>query len=100
MSAHASNRIIPPYLFSRKFSKRPRLTLSRPDAVPITPYQAKPTSSSPSSPSSHHVLRSRHGTPQRSCMANRVRQPHQLYANQGRVHLIEIKYCEDTRPGQ
>eukprot|EP00983_Pelagomonas_calceolata_P076121 1153286-Pelagomonas_calceolata.AAC.1 len=32
--------------------------------------------------------------------ANRVRQPHQLHVNQRHVHLIEIKYCEDTRPGQ
>eukprot|EP00983_Pelagomonas_calceolata_P011108 357886-Pelagomonas_calceolata.AAC.1 len=29
--AHASNRIKPPYLFSRSFSKRSRLTSSRPD---------------------------------------------------------------------
>eukprot|EP00983_Pelagomonas_calceolata_P125289 1161196-Pelagomonas_calceolata.AAC.1 len=33
-------------------------------------------------------------------VANRVRQPHQLNANQQHVHLIKIKYCEDTRPGQ
>eukprot|EP00983_Pelagomonas_calceolata_P072719 1151837-Pelagomonas_calceolata.AAC.5 len=67
----------------------------------IATYGAKPTSSSsPSSPCSHHVLRSRHGTPQRSGIANHVRQPHQLNANQQHVHLIEIKYCEDVRPGQ
>eukprot|EP00983_Pelagomonas_calceolata_P082346 1155900-Pelagomonas_calceolata.AAC.3 len=29
-----------------------------------------------------------------------MRQPHQLNANRRHVHLIEIKYCEDTRPGQ
>eukprot|EP00983_Pelagomonas_calceolata_P080393 1155124-Pelagomonas_calceolata.AAC.11 len=51
--AHASNRIIPPYLFPRKFSKRSRLTSSRPDAILITPYRTKPTSSSPSSSCSH-----------------------------------------------
>eukprot|EP00983_Pelagomonas_calceolata_P124341 1161097-Pelagomonas_calceolata.AAC.3 len=32
--------------------------------------------------------------------AKRVRQPHQLNANQWHVHLIEIKHCEDTKPGQ
>eukprot|EP00983_Pelagomonas_calceolata_P126343 1161297-Pelagomonas_calceolata.AAC.1 len=32
--------------------------------------------------------------------ANCVRQPHQLNVNQRHVHLIDIKYCEDTRPGQ
>eukprot|EP00983_Pelagomonas_calceolata_P110247 1159649-Pelagomonas_calceolata.AAC.14 len=35
-----------------------------------------------------------------SSIANRKRQPHQLNANQRHVNLIEIKYCEDTRPGQ
>eukprot|EP00983_Pelagomonas_calceolata_P005290 172328-Pelagomonas_calceolata.AAC.1 len=37
--AHASNKIIPPYLFPRNFSRRIRLTSSRPDAILITPYQ-------------------------------------------------------------
>eukprot|EP00983_Pelagomonas_calceolata_P016304 515505-Pelagomonas_calceolata.AAC.1 len=43
-----------PYLFLREFSQRSRLTSSRPDAILITPYQAKPTSS-PSS--SAHTMR-------------------------------------------
>eukprot|EP00983_Pelagomonas_calceolata_P057006 1144886-Pelagomonas_calceolata.AAC.2 len=38
--------------------------------------------------------------PHRTSLANRVRQPHQLNANQRHVHVIEIKYSEDTRPGQ
>eukprot|EP00983_Pelagomonas_calceolata_P054959 1143907-Pelagomonas_calceolata.AAC.4 len=44
-------------------------------------------------------------TTQRAGTANRLRQPHQLHANQRHAHvhlqphqLIEIKYCEDTRP--
>eukprot|EP00983_Pelagomonas_calceolata_P117588 1160429-Pelagomonas_calceolata.AAC.3 len=71
----------------------------RPDAVLITPCQAKAASSPPCS---HHILCSRHGTPQSSSfkLANRVRQPHQLNAKQWHVHLIEIKHCEGTRPGQ
>eukprot|EP00983_Pelagomonas_calceolata_P026973 847603-Pelagomonas_calceolata.AAC.1 len=47
--AHASNKIMPPYLFPRNFPKRSRLKSSHPDAILITPNQAKPTSSSPSS---------------------------------------------------
>eukprot|EP00983_Pelagomonas_calceolata_P106676 1159259-Pelagomonas_calceolata.AAC.2 len=39
--AHASNRILPPYLFPRKFPKRSRLTSSRPGAILITFYHAK-----------------------------------------------------------
>eukprot|EP00983_Pelagomonas_calceolata_P084139 1156301-Pelagomonas_calceolata.AAC.4 len=61
---------------------------------------AKPTSSSPSSSSSHYTLCSRNSLTQRTSVTNRVRQPHQLDANQGHMHLIEIKYCEYTRPGQ
>eukprot|EP00983_Pelagomonas_calceolata_P133904 1162011-Pelagomonas_calceolata.AAC.4 len=67
----------------------------------IAPYQAKPTTSSPStSCSHHHVLHSRHNPTLRTSTANRVRQPHQLSANQRHIHLIEFRYCEDTRPGQ
>eukprot|EP00983_Pelagomonas_calceolata_P006558 215621-Pelagomonas_calceolata.AAC.2 len=87
--AHASNIIIPPYLFPRNFPQRSRLTSSPPDAILITPYKAKPTPSSPSSSSSHYALRIRHLT-QRIGGANRIRQPHQLNVNQRHVHLIEI----------
>eukprot|EP00983_Pelagomonas_calceolata_P099119 1158423-Pelagomonas_calceolata.AAC.9 len=40
ISAYASNRIIPPYLYPKNFSKRSRLTSSRPDATLDTPYKA------------------------------------------------------------
>eukprot|EP00983_Pelagomonas_calceolata_P046257 1140075-Pelagomonas_calceolata.AAC.3 len=78
---------------------------SCPDSILVTPYHATLTPSSSSfssssSSSSHHVLRSRHGYSQRTSIANCVRQLHQLNANQQYVHLIEIKLCEDTRPGQ
>eukprot|EP00983_Pelagomonas_calceolata_P071968 1151467-Pelagomonas_calceolata.AAC.2 len=66
----------------------------------LNSLRRRPSSSSSSSSPSHHVLRSRHGNSQRSSVANRVRQPHQLNANQQHVHLVKIKYCEDTRPGQ
>eukprot|EP00983_Pelagomonas_calceolata_P025812 808467-Pelagomonas_calceolata.AAC.1 len=73
---HASNRIIPPYFFPRHFPKRSRLTSSRPDAMLITPDDAKSTPSSPStSCSHHHALRSRHNPTLRTTTANRVRQP-------------------------
>eukprot|EP00983_Pelagomonas_calceolata_P046521 1140225-Pelagomonas_calceolata.AAC.7 len=87
--AHASDRIIPPYE-------------SRPDAILITPYNAKPSpsSSSSSSSSSHQVLRSTHSTPHRSNTTTRVRQPHRLSVNQRHVYLIQIRSCEDTRLGQ
>eukprot|EP00983_Pelagomonas_calceolata_P012945 413560-Pelagomonas_calceolata.AAC.1 len=78
----------------------PRLTSSHLDAILVTPHHAKSTPSSPSSTRSHHALRSRHNPTQRTTRANHVRQPRQLHVNQWHVHLIEIKYCEYTRPGQ
>eukprot|EP00983_Pelagomonas_calceolata_P059211 1145827-Pelagomonas_calceolata.AAC.3 len=81
-------------------SQRSRLTPSRPDAILITPYQAKPISSSPSSSCLNYTLRSRHNPTQRTSGANRVRQTHQLNTNRQHAYLIEINYCEDMRPGQ
>eukprot|EP00983_Pelagomonas_calceolata_P068031 1149740-Pelagomonas_calceolata.AAC.1 len=37
---------------------------------------------------------------QKTCVVNHVRQPHQLNANRQHMHLVEVKCCEDTRPGQ
>eukprot|EP00983_Pelagomonas_calceolata_P021176 664144-Pelagomonas_calceolata.AAC.1 len=42
-----------------------------------------------------HVLRSRHGTSQRTSAAACVRQSHQLNANQWRAHSVEIKCCKE-----
>eukprot|EP00983_Pelagomonas_calceolata_P007158 233270-Pelagomonas_calceolata.AAC.1 len=74
-----------------------RLTSSSPDAILITSNHDKPTSAFYCS---HHVICSRRMTLQRTSTANRVRQPHQLNANERHVHPIKIKYCEDKRPGQ
>eukprot|EP00983_Pelagomonas_calceolata_P081266 1155504-Pelagomonas_calceolata.AAC.1 len=40
--AHASNKVIPLYLFPRNFSQRSRLTSGRPDALLINPYKSQP----------------------------------------------------------
>ena len=37
-------------------------------------------------------------SPRRTTRTSRMGQPHELYANERHVHLIEIKFCEDTRP--
>eukprot|EP00983_Pelagomonas_calceolata_P062413 1147305-Pelagomonas_calceolata.AAC.2 len=49
---------------------------------------------------SNHVLCSRNSTSHRTSTATRIIQPHHLNANQWHVQLIDIKYCENTRPGQ
>eukprot|EP00983_Pelagomonas_calceolata_P051026 1142228-Pelagomonas_calceolata.AAC.1 len=77
---------------------RTRSASSRPDAILITSHNAQATSNTVTSSCSHHALRSRHNTTQRTGTANRVRQPHKLHENQSHVHLVEIKYCEDTGP--
>eukprot|EP00983_Pelagomonas_calceolata_P038547 1136826-Pelagomonas_calceolata.AAC.2 len=71
--AHASNRIISPYLFPRNFPEGSRLKSSRPDAKLITPDKAKPISSPSTSCSHHHhdALRSRHNPTLRATTANR-----------------------------
>eukprot|EP00983_Pelagomonas_calceolata_P016750 527497-Pelagomonas_calceolata.AAC.1 len=97
--AYASNITVASYLFPCNLSMRDRSTSSQPDAILIlSPYNAQPTSNNVSSACSHHALRSRHSTTQRAGTSNRVRQPHQLHANQSHVRLIEIKYCMDARP--
>ena len=98
---HASNRNVPDYLFPCNIPHRSRTNSSRPDAILITPYHAKSNSPSHSSPSSsppRYMLRSRCQRIQGSNTASRVKQPHLLNINNRHVHLIEIKYCEDTRP--
>eukprot|EP00983_Pelagomonas_calceolata_P124439 1161106-Pelagomonas_calceolata.AAC.10 len=83
--AHAPNRVIPSYLFPRSFPKRSRLTSSCPDAILVNLDHAKNTSSSPPSSRSHHVLRSRHGTSNRTSAATRDRHPHQPSATSARA---------------
>eukprot|EP00983_Pelagomonas_calceolata_P068496 1149948-Pelagomonas_calceolata.AAC.1 len=101
VSSHrqCAKKTVPPCLFASNFPKRSRLTPSRPDAILITPDHTKPSSSAPSPSSSRHVLRSRHGTSQRTSKATRVRKPHELSANQQHTYLLEVRYCEGAWPG-
>eukprot|EP00983_Pelagomonas_calceolata_P059215 1145830-Pelagomonas_calceolata.AAC.1 len=48
-------------------------------------------------PQAAHTMCYAAGTSQRTSAAPRVRQPHQLSANQRHVHSIRIKYCEKGR---
>jgi len=69
-------------------SVRERLTSSHPDASYLGYYlPTKP-------PSSPHLQQVQHA----SCHGQ-VRRAHELNANKKEIHLIEVKYCEDTRPG-
>eukprot|EP00983_Pelagomonas_calceolata_P134072 1162023-Pelagomonas_calceolata.AAC.3 len=92
-----ASQTTPSYLFPRSLSMRARSASSRPDAISITPYNAKHNLNNVSPSCSHHASRNRHSTTQRTSTTSRVRKPHQLNACQRHVHLIEIKYCKDTR---
>ena len=75
--------------FDARLSVIDRLTSSCPDAILVTPLPTK--SKSPSTPHLQQVQHARsHG---------QVRRAHELNAYKREIHLIEVKYCEDTRPG-
>ncbi len=88
---HASNRTLPSWLFAARLSARDRLTSSRPDAIFVTPL---PTTklNSPTTPHMHQVSHPR----QPSKDERRI---HELNVNMREIHLVGVKYCEDTPPG-
>ena len=88
---HASKRTLPIWLFDARLSVRDRLTSSRPDAILVTPI---PTKSKP--PSTPHLQQVQHATRSHG----QVCRAHELNAaNKRELQLIEVEYCEDTRPG-
>jgi len=86
---HIRNRTLPIWLFDAHLSVRDRLTSSRPDAILVTPLLTK--SKPPSTPHLQQVQHAKfHG---------QARRAHELNVNKREIHLIELKFCEDTRPG-
>ena len=83
------NRTLPIWLFDARLSVRDRHTSSRPDPILVTPL---PTKSKP--PSTPHLQQVQHARSH-----GQVRRAHELNANKREIHLTEVKYCEDTRPG-
>ena len=87
---HASSRTLPIWLFDARLSAKDRLTASRSDATLVAPL---PTKSKP--PFTPHLQQVQHAKSH-----GQVRRAHELNANKrGRYTFIEVKYCEDTRPG-
>ncbi len=88
---HANNRTLPSWLFDARLSAREKLTSSRPDAILVTPLPTK-THKLPITPHLHQVPRSRqHGRD--------VHRVQELNVNKREIHFVEVKCCEDTRPG-
>ncbi len=101
--AGSTNRIVPEWLFPRRFPTKQRLTTSGPDAILVTDMPNKKV------PDIHprYALRSRAGcrgdrglsaTAPAYQPSSRVRNSIQLQPNQRHINLEEVKYCEDTRP--
>eukprot|EP00983_Pelagomonas_calceolata_P009284 299853-Pelagomonas_calceolata.AAC.1 len=76
LPTRASNRTISAYFFPRNLQEKERLNSSRPDAILITPCNAKPTSHSVLSIHSQHALRK---PTRRTTRASRVKHPHELH---------------------
>ena len=104
----AESRIIPKWLFPPRFSDKDRFTSSRPDFVLITPIAAKTQKQQANV--GGWVLRSGRGklretgsTPAAPPATSRATNPRQhrpkdCSKTRRDNHLVEIKFCEDTRP--
>eukprot|EP00983_Pelagomonas_calceolata_P075218 1152901-Pelagomonas_calceolata.AAC.6 len=90
-----SNRAVPSYLFKPMIPIRARHNSSRPDAILVTPHLTNPNR--PPTSTSHRVLRSMGNSRQVTSRTTRARQPHESNVRDRHIHLIEVKYCEDTR---
>ena len=101
--------IIPKWLFPPRFSGKNKFTSSRPDAVLVTPISVK-TKKQQTSNEGGRVLRSGGGQLRETGSTStappaatnrttfsRQHRPKDLSMLLLDIHLIEIKYCEDTR---
>jgi len=107
VSETAESRIVPKWLFPPRFPGKDRFTSSRPDFVLVTPIAAKTQKQQTNV--GGWVLRSGRGklketgstsaAPTTSRATNpRQHRPKDLNNTRRDIHLVEIKYCEDTRP--
>eukprot|EP00983_Pelagomonas_calceolata_P074981 1152800-Pelagomonas_calceolata.AAC.1 len=97
VTEQVSHRDIPPYLFDSSIPDQARRTSSRPDAILVTPCPADPNR--PTTPPSHQLLRSMRCNGDLRSDTTPARQLNELNIQNRHIHLIEIKYREDTRPG-
>jgi hypothetical protein len=102
----AESRIVPKWLYPPRFSDKDRFTSSRPDIVLVTPISAK--SRKQQTTAGGWVLWSGRGqlmetgsTPAAPPATSRATNPRQhrpkiLSKPRRDIHLVKIKYCEDT----
>eukprot|EP00983_Pelagomonas_calceolata_P080348 1155106-Pelagomonas_calceolata.AAC.1 len=83
---HATNGTLPEYIFPHRFPDKDRLTSSWPDVIPDVGLMGARGEQGGLNASHSHSTQSK------------ARHPSQLLPDQRHVHLVEVKYCEDTRP--
>eukprot|EP00983_Pelagomonas_calceolata_P081608 1155628-Pelagomonas_calceolata.AAC.3 len=96
ITKQVSIRVIPSCLFDPIIHDQARCNFSRPDVILVTPCPANPNR--PPTRPSNRVLRSMRRNEVRSSTTP-ARQLNELNIQKRHIHLIEIKYCEDTKPG-
>eukprot|EP00983_Pelagomonas_calceolata_P117012 1160375-Pelagomonas_calceolata.AAC.3 len=97
ITEQVSTRVIPSYLFEPSTPDQARCTSSRYDAILVTPCPTYPNR--PPTPPSHHALRCMRRNEGVRSSTTPARQLHELKIQNCHIHLTEMKYCEDTRPG-
>jgi hypothetical protein len=104
----AESRNVPNWLFQPRFPDKDRFTSSRSDFVMITPIAAKTQKQQTNVGgwvlrSGREKLRETGSTPAAPPATSRATNPRQhrpkdVNKTRRDIHLVEIKYCEDTRP--
>jgi len=99
---------VPKWLFPPRFPDKDRFTSSHPDFVLVTPFAAKTQKQQANVGgwvlrSGRGQLRETESTPAAPPATSRATNPRQhrpkdLSKTRRDIHLVEIKYCEDTRP--
>ena len=99
----ATNRTEPEWLFPRSIPATHRLNLRHPDAILVVPFHAQASQAPaihPRNESRSGVGRGGMGQHLASAPAStarpRINQPNQLTPDQRQIHLVEIKFYENT----
>ena len=104
-----SSRIVPKWLFPPRLPDKDRITSSRPDSVLVTPIAAKTQKQQTNVGgwvfrSGREQLRETGSTSaappatNRATNPSRQHRPNHLNKHRRDIHLVKIKYCEDSRP--
>jgi len=99
---NTTNRMIPKLLLPPNLSDRNRLTCSHPDAIIVIAKPLNTSSASQRRVRTWYTKRPEkniwNGGDHTSCHLPQPLRPDEIPKKRRHVHLLEVKYCEDTRP--